>query len=316
MASIAKRADGKWRARYRDEAGKQHARHFERKVDAQRWLDEVTAAVVTGQYVDPRLAESPSGSTPRVAGSPGHRPTSGPTSRRCCAATPTRRSATGSSSTILPSRGPGVGPAAGHVRQRSNGRRWRRRPSASSTASSSVDHAGGGARPEDRREPVRGDAAPDEGAEAGRAARRPSRSTRCARRCPPELQALVTFAAGTGHASGRGASGSRSTGSTSCAARCASTGSSSRVPAGGPSSARPRRRRASAPSRCRRSSSTRWPRTWRATRPGEHGLVFTARGEPITRQAFGHVWRPVARGGRASERGQACTRCGTTTRRC
>jgi integrase len=54
MASIKRRDDGMWRARYRDEAGKEHARHFARKVDAQRWLDEVTAAVVTGQYVDPK----------------------------------------------------------------------------------------------------------------------------------------------------------------------------------------------------------------------------------------------------------------------
>lgn len=54
MASIKKRENGKWRARYRDEAGKEHARHFERKVDAQRWLDENTAAIVTGQYVDPK----------------------------------------------------------------------------------------------------------------------------------------------------------------------------------------------------------------------------------------------------------------------
>ena len=54
MANIQKRPNGKWRARYRDEAGKEHARHFERKIDAQRWLDEVTASVITGQYVDPR----------------------------------------------------------------------------------------------------------------------------------------------------------------------------------------------------------------------------------------------------------------------
>ncbi len=33
--------------------GKEHARHFARKVDGQRWLDEVTASVVTGAYVDP-----------------------------------------------------------------------------------------------------------------------------------------------------------------------------------------------------------------------------------------------------------------------
>lgn len=53
MASIQKRPDGRWRARYRDDAGKEHARHFGRKLDAQRWLDEVTASVVTGIYVDP-----------------------------------------------------------------------------------------------------------------------------------------------------------------------------------------------------------------------------------------------------------------------
>ena len=56
MASIAKRADGQWRARYRDAAGKEHARHFARKVDARQWLDQVTAAVATGTYVDPRTA--------------------------------------------------------------------------------------------------------------------------------------------------------------------------------------------------------------------------------------------------------------------
>ena len=54
MASIKKRDNGKWRARYRDSGGREHARHFERKTDAQRWLDEVTASVVTGQYVDPK----------------------------------------------------------------------------------------------------------------------------------------------------------------------------------------------------------------------------------------------------------------------
>jgi len=54
MASIARRPDGQWRARYRDAAGKEHARHFARKVDAQRWLDEVNASVLTGAYVDPK----------------------------------------------------------------------------------------------------------------------------------------------------------------------------------------------------------------------------------------------------------------------
>ena len=53
MANIAKRADGHWRARYRDAHGKEHARHFNRKIDAQNWLDSVTTAMQTGVYVDP-----------------------------------------------------------------------------------------------------------------------------------------------------------------------------------------------------------------------------------------------------------------------
>ena len=53
MANLTKRPDGRWRARYRDSAGKERARHFTRKVDAQSWLDSVTTAVRTGSYVDP-----------------------------------------------------------------------------------------------------------------------------------------------------------------------------------------------------------------------------------------------------------------------
>jgi hypothetical protein len=61
MASIAKRPDGQWRARYRDDAGREHAKHFRRRVDAQRWLDEVTTAVVTGTYADPKAGKITSG---------------------------------------------------------------------------------------------------------------------------------------------------------------------------------------------------------------------------------------------------------------
>jgi hypothetical protein len=57
MASITRRPDGQWRARYRDEAGKEHARHFARKTDGQRWLDEVTTAVITGTYADPKAGK-------------------------------------------------------------------------------------------------------------------------------------------------------------------------------------------------------------------------------------------------------------------
>lgn len=56
MASLARRPDGRWRARYRDAAGREHAQHFTRKVDAQRWLNTVTASVVRGDYVDPKVA--------------------------------------------------------------------------------------------------------------------------------------------------------------------------------------------------------------------------------------------------------------------
>lgn len=57
MASIKKRENGQWRARYSDEGGREHSRHFTRKVDAQRWLDETTASVVTGQYVNPKAGQ-------------------------------------------------------------------------------------------------------------------------------------------------------------------------------------------------------------------------------------------------------------------
>ncbi len=47
----------RWVARYRDEAGRQRKKNFTRKVDGQKWLDEVTASIVTGQYVDPKAGK-------------------------------------------------------------------------------------------------------------------------------------------------------------------------------------------------------------------------------------------------------------------
>lgn len=62
--SIKKRPNGMWRARYRDAAGKEHARHFKFKDNsrdpensAQHWLNTVTASVVTNTYLDPRKAK-------------------------------------------------------------------------------------------------------------------------------------------------------------------------------------------------------------------------------------------------------------------
>lgn len=57
MAHIRDRGKGvdrRWQARYRDPSGKQVSRTFTRKLDGQRWLDSVTADVLTGRYVDPR----------------------------------------------------------------------------------------------------------------------------------------------------------------------------------------------------------------------------------------------------------------------
>ena len=55
--SIAKRPDGRWRARYRDDAGRERSRHFERKIDAKKWLDEVSSSLLAGTYVDPRAGK-------------------------------------------------------------------------------------------------------------------------------------------------------------------------------------------------------------------------------------------------------------------
>lgn len=57
-----------YRARYRDADGKEHSRHFRFKtrsreaaaageLTAQEWLDEVTAAMVSGTYIDPKKAK-------------------------------------------------------------------------------------------------------------------------------------------------------------------------------------------------------------------------------------------------------------------
>jgi integrase len=54
MASIAKRPDGTYRARFRGPDGKERSKHTRRRVDAQKWLDEQAAAVLTGQWVDPK----------------------------------------------------------------------------------------------------------------------------------------------------------------------------------------------------------------------------------------------------------------------
>lgn len=54
MGSVKRRPDGKYRARYRDHAGKEHAKHFDRKIDADRWVTGQEAALDRGEHIDPR----------------------------------------------------------------------------------------------------------------------------------------------------------------------------------------------------------------------------------------------------------------------
>ncbi|MEY2447042.1 MAG: hypothetical protein QOH79_518 [Acidimicrobiaceae bacterium] len=54
MASVSKRKNGKWLARYRETPrGAQKYKQFDRKIDAERWLSTITADLARGLYVDP-----------------------------------------------------------------------------------------------------------------------------------------------------------------------------------------------------------------------------------------------------------------------
>jgi integrase len=54
VAHIKKLGPGRWQARYRDDEHVEHAHNATTKAAAQRWLDDVTAGRVRGDYVDPR----------------------------------------------------------------------------------------------------------------------------------------------------------------------------------------------------------------------------------------------------------------------
>jgi len=57
MATIKRRADrgGRWEVRYRDPGGRQRARLFDRKADAERFAATTGADIVRGSYVNPAL---------------------------------------------------------------------------------------------------------------------------------------------------------------------------------------------------------------------------------------------------------------------
>ena len=52
MASVKRRADGSWRARYRDRNGREHAQHFSTRRDADTWLDRVRGDMARGIHAD------------------------------------------------------------------------------------------------------------------------------------------------------------------------------------------------------------------------------------------------------------------------
>jgi integrase len=59
MSSIDKQPNGRWRARYRDKAGRSHSKTFDRKADAQSYIDDVGHDIRRGQWIDPKLARTP-----------------------------------------------------------------------------------------------------------------------------------------------------------------------------------------------------------------------------------------------------------------
>jgi integrase len=62
VASIDKRPDGMWRARWRAyPGGPQKTKHFNRKVDAERWLDNIRGDLARGLYIDPDAGRQPFG---------------------------------------------------------------------------------------------------------------------------------------------------------------------------------------------------------------------------------------------------------------
>jgi hypothetical protein len=57
VASVDRRPNGKWRARWREyPGGPQRAKHFPRKIDAERFLVEVQHRLLTGAYIAPEAA--------------------------------------------------------------------------------------------------------------------------------------------------------------------------------------------------------------------------------------------------------------------
>ncbi|MBF4766849.1 site-specific integrase [Nocardioides agariphilus] len=294
MSSIAKRANGKWRARYRDDSGRQHARHFARKVDAQRWLDEVTAAVVTGQYVDPkagRITFREYAEHWRQAQV--HRITSqahieGMLRRHAYPTFGDRQI-----STILPSEVQAWVRLLG-----TSDKRAKRRALAPETIS--VIHSVVSAIMRSAVRDRKIIANPCEGTRLPSKDRKPviplttEQVDHLRELMPPELQALVTFTAGTGMRQGEvfGLTVDR----IDFLRREVRVDRQLLTRLGRRTEFGPPKTPASVRTIPLPQVVVDALAAHLAEHPaGEHGLVFTLARAPITRQAFGHVWRPVAR---------------------
>ncbi len=57
MASIKKRPDGMYRARFKGPDGKERSKHFKRKTDADKWIEAQVTASNTGMWVTPASAK-------------------------------------------------------------------------------------------------------------------------------------------------------------------------------------------------------------------------------------------------------------------
>ncbi len=271
---------------------REHSKHFTRKVDAQRWLDEVTASVVTGTYVDPKAGRMTFEEyAERWRAAQVHRPAS-----QAHVETMLRRHAyptLGSRplSSILPS------DVQAWVKRLSVDEPGRRAlaPSTIGVVHSIVatimkaavrdrrivaNPCDGTRLP--RRERVKVVPPTTEQVDAMRDA------------MPPELRALVTFAAGTGMRQGEllGLTVDR----LDMLRREVHVDRQLVKIAG-------ERPRFGPPKTDASVRSIPLPQVvvdavaahLAAYPPGRDGLVFTIDGEPITRQAFGHLWRPIAR---------------------
>jgi integrase len=296
MANIQKRPDGRWRARYRDEAGQEHAKHFTRKLDAQRWIDEVTTSIVIGQYVDPRAGKITFKEyAEQWRAAQVHRPTS-----EAYVESVLRRHVypifgARPIGSVLPSE------VQAWVKLLGTGdRAARRKPLAPATVGVIHGVVSGIFRSAIRDRRIM--ANPCEGTRLPRVERRrimPLTTTQVEtlrEHLPDDLKALVTFAAGTGMRQGEIFGLTRN--------RLRLLGANPVVTVDRQLLTRLKCVTEFGPLKTRASYRTiPLPATvvdalnshLAARDIGDDDLIFTLDGRPITRQAFGHVWRPVAK---------------------